>query len=170
MVANLAMESVRLVMTQALMVGCEMHPLQALKYIAPPATAGLLLGCVMQELPRMVQTNAWATVQRNPAMFFLAATLGLLVNVLGVLIIKLSSATTLKVLGAVRGPIVVVLGMLMFGEKVTVVQAIGYSIALPGFVAYNVARTRQTLHSTSNLEGGPLSVHLLHSSIAPISK
>lgn len=50
--------------------------------------------------------------------FFAAATLGLAVNFLSNLIIKLSSATTVKLLAAVRGPLVVLSGMLLFAELV----------------------------------------------------
>ncbi len=51
--------------------------------------------------------------------FLAAATLGLCVNFLSNLIIKLSSATTVKLLAAVRGPLVVLCGMLLFAELVS---------------------------------------------------
>lgn len=103
MLANLTMESVRLVMTQFLLVGCDMHPLQSLKYIAPAATLTLIVGSAVKEYPVMRATGGLAIVHRNPQFFLVAACMGLVVNILGVVIIKLSSATTLKV-GRAGGP------------------------------------------------------------------
>lgn len=48
----------------------------------------------------------------------------------------------LQVLVAVRGPIVVVAGVLLFAEVVTSLELIGYCIALAGFVWYNIAQVR----------------------------
>ncbi|GLC43580.1 hypothetical protein PLESTB_000396100 [Pleodorina starrii] len=142
-VSNLTMESVRLVMTQYLLVGCDMHPLQSLKYIAPAATLTLLAGSAVREYPTMVAKQAFGIVARHPVHFFMAAALGLVVNVLGVVIIKLSSATTLKVLAAVRGPIVVMCGVMLFAEAVTMIEFFGYSIALVGFIWYQYALTQR---------------------------
>lgn len=73
-----------------------MHP-QSLKFIAPAATLTLLAGSAWKEYPVMVEKGALDIVYRHPLFFGLAACMGLVVNVLGVTIIKLSSATTLKV-------------------------------------------------------------------------
>ncbi|KAG2493819.1 hypothetical protein HYH03_008037 [Edaphochlamys debaryana] len=140
-ISNLTMESLRLVMTQYLLVGCDMHPMQSLKYIAPAATLTLVVGSAIREYPTMLAENAWQIFLRNPWFFLLAACMGLVVNVLGVVIIKLSSATTLKVLAAVRGPIVVMCGVMLFAEAVTLIEFVGYSIALGGFIWYQYALT-----------------------------
>lgn len=143
-ISNLVMESVRLVMTQYLLVGCDMHPMQSLKFIMPAALLVLVAGSVIKELPAMRQKGAMGIVLANPGLFFIAACAGLVVNILGVIIIKLSSATTLKVLAAVRGPIVVLLGVMLFAEVVSALEFVGYSIALAGFVWYNVAKVAQS--------------------------
>lgn len=133
-------ETFRLVMTQFLLTGCDMHPMQSLKYIAPAATGTLLIGSYFKEYPEMLKHNSLATPLRYPFHFALAACMGLVVNVLGVIIIKLSSATTAKVLAAVRGPIVVFCGILLFAEHVSTIEFVGYSVALVGFVWYNYAK------------------------------
>jgi hypothetical protein len=48
-----------------------------------------------------------------------------------------------QVLAAVRGPIVVLLGVMLFAEFVSVLEFVGYSIALAGFVWYNFAKVAQ---------------------------
>ncbi|PNG99547.1 putative sugar phosphate/phosphate translocator [Tetrabaena socialis] len=128
-IANLTMESVRLAMTQYMLTGLDMHPLHGLKYIAPAASLTLGIGAILTELPIMLSNGSLETVQRYPILFLLAASLGLAVNILGMVIMKLSSATTLKVLSAVRGPIVVLSGVLLFAEGVTATEFVGYSMA-----------------------------------------
>jgi hypothetical protein len=68
-----------------------------------PSACSIAVGIVARHLPE----------------FAAAATLGLAVNFLSNLIIKTSSATTVKLLAAVRGPIVVLAGVLMFAETVS---------------------------------------------------
>ncbi|KAG2449545.1 hypothetical protein HYH02_005687 [Chlamydomonas schloesseri] len=138
-IANLSMESARMVMTQFLLVGCNMHPLQSLKLTAPATTLTLVLGSLVCELPDMRSSGAFDIVRQYPLQFLTAATMGLVVNILAVLIIKMSSATTLKVLAAVRGPIVVLFGVMVFSEHVSLLEFFGYSIALVGFVWYQFA-------------------------------
>lgn len=48
-----------------------------------------------------------------------------------------------QVLAAVRGPIIVCLGALLFREQVMPLQLGGYGLALVGFVWYNIAKARQ---------------------------
>lgn len=62
--SNLTLESVRLVMTQYLLVGCDMHPMQSLKYIAPAATITLLLGSAIFEYPSMLLEKSFEIVLR----------------------------------------------------------------------------------------------------------
>ncbi len=53
----------------------------------------------------------------------MACTLGLAVNWLSNLVIKISSATTVKLLAAVRGPLVVLSGVMLFAETVRPARA-----------------------------------------------
>ncbi len=62
----------------------------------------------------MVEKGAIDIVYRHPLFFCLAACMGLVVNVLGVTIIKLSSATTFKVIYCSAHDIINVLCMLSF--------------------------------------------------------
>jgi hypothetical protein len=50
--------------------------------------------------------------------FVLATGLGLAVNYLSTLVITLSSATTMKLLAGVRGPLIVLAAVALFGDKV----------------------------------------------------
>lgn len=45
-----------------------------------------------------------------------------------------------QVLGTVKNTLTVWLGILMFGETVTLLQGVGYTISLIGFFRYNVVQ------------------------------
>lgn len=96
-----------------------MHPLQTLEFMAPATTLTLVGGSLLKELPEMRAKRAHTIIAAHPLPFIGLACLGVCVNVLGILIVKLTSGTMLKVLMAVRGPIVVLAGVLLFGEVVT---------------------------------------------------
>ena len=95
---NLTLEAARLVLTQFLLCGCNWHPLQGLKYAAPAAVLCLGVMSAFMEVPDMVASQAHLIVLKHWYWFLIAATMGLAVNLLGNVIIKYSSATTLKVL------------------------------------------------------------------------
>eukprot|EP00199_Chlamydomonas_sp_CCMP681_P006641 CAMPEP_0119102752 /NCGR_PEP_ID=MMETSP1180-20130426/1381_1 /TAXON_ID=3052 ORGANISM="Chlamydomonas cf sp, Strain CCMP681" /NCGR_SAMPLE_ID=MMETSP1180 /ASSEMBLY_ACC=CAM_ASM_000741 /LENGTH=296 /DNA_ID=CAMNT_0007087083 /DNA_START=146 /DNA_END=1036 /DNA_ORIENTATION=+ len=143
--ANFAIEAGRMVMLQFLMQGHNMNPWQTLKLMTLPACGMLVLMTLIVESKEMATKNADAIVLANWPAFVAAGTLGLCVNILGNLIIKLSNATSVKLLAAVRGPMVVVSGVVLFSETVTGIQLFGYSLALAAFVWYNVLAAKSLL-------------------------
>ncbi|GFH28487.1 TPT domain-containing protein, partial [Haematococcus lacustris] len=139
---NFAIEAGRMVMMQFLVQGRDIHPWQTLKLMTLPATLMLLAMSAALELQDMRRQGAGRIIIEQWPFFAAAGTLGLAVNILANVIIKLSSATTVKLLGAVRGPMLVLTGVLLFAETVTPLQFVGYSLALAGFVWYNLAKAR----------------------------
>ncbi|GLC37079.1 hypothetical protein PLESTB_001393700 [Pleodorina starrii] len=129
-------ESIRLVMTQFLLVGLNFHPIEGLMYLASTCCLWLLLGCLLVEVPEMRRRGAMDVVWENPSAFLCTALLGFAVNALAYFVIKLASSLTLKVLATAKNTMLVVCGMLMFGEAVTGFQGIGYLISLTGFTWY----------------------------------
>ena len=99
------------------------------------------------EREEMVANKAMATALRNWPMFLLAACLGLCVNLVSNIVIKTAGSTALKVLAAMRGPLVIMSGMFLFVEHVTVLQFVGYTVALAGFIWYNAAKAQQHVHN-----------------------
>lgn len=86
----------RLCYRQYLMTGLKMHPLQTLEFMAPAATVTLLVGSYLTEYADMKRAGAFGIMRENWVPFALVASLGLTVNILGTLIVKLSSGTMLK--------------------------------------------------------------------------
>ncbi len=75
----------------------------------------MVIQSLTQALPSVVTDQV---VLHFPAHFLAAGTLGLAVNLLSTIIIQLAGATTVKLLGAGRGILVVFCGMLLFAESV----------------------------------------------------
>jgi hypothetical protein len=69
-------------------------------------------------------------IWQHPFHFIAAGTFGLAVNLLSTLIIQMAGATTVKLLAAGRGILVVVCGMLIFAEKVNGVGLILFALVL----------------------------------------
>merc|ERR1712146_849967 len=73
----------------------------------------------------------------HPAWFAAAAFLGLVVNFVGFLVVQATSSLTAKILNTARCVALVFVGVIFYGEVVTPMALVGYSLALIGFVGYN---------------------------------
>ncbi|GIL59594.1 hypothetical protein Vafri_14339 [Volvox africanus] len=142
-------ESIRLVMTQFLLVGLNFHPIEGLMYLASTCCLWLMAGCVVVELPEMRRKDAIDVVWEYPSVFLCAAFLGFGVNALAYVVIKLASSLTLKVLATAKNTLLVVCGMLFFGEVVTGLQGYGYILSLTGFLWYQWLKVSQLAGSDS---------------------
>lgn len=136
-------ESVRIVMTQYLLVGKKFHPFEGLMYLAPATAFWLAIGSLITELPRMLQDNALAVIMTNPIKFIAAPVMGFGVNLLSYIVIQSASSLTLKVIGTVKNAIVVLLGVVLLQESISATQLFGYGISVAAFYWYQDIKTRQ---------------------------
>merc|ERR1719352_651519 len=72
-----------------------------------------------------------------PGWFATAAFLGLLVNWVGLLVVQATSSLTIKILNTARCVALVFVGVIFYGEVVSPMELVGYSLALIGFAGYN---------------------------------
>jgi len=140
MLTSVVSESVRLVMTQHLLVGRSFHPFEGLTYISSACTFWLMIMALFLEWPQLYSAQAYLLVGEHPLKFLITAVTGFGVNALAILVIKLASSLTLKVLGTVKDAALVTVGVVFLHEVVSPLQLLGYTISLLGFVAYNVIK------------------------------
>ena len=69
--------------------------------------------------------------------FLLAGFLGFAVNVASFMVTKVTSGLYLKALNAFRNVCLVIACVIIFGDVVTIQQALGYCVTLTGFAYYN---------------------------------
>lgn len=140
MAASLICEALRLVLMQCLVSKRDMHPVQTLAYIAPAATAWMLLIAGVTEALAIHQAQALHDIAQHPWALIASAAAGFGANAMAMLVISLSGALTLKCLGLAKDVGLVVVGVVVLGEVVSALQGVGYGISLLGFLLYNAAR------------------------------
>lgn len=143
MIVSILADALRLVLIQFLLTNRAMHPLEALKFLAPACTAWLLLGTYLVEFPVMMQNNAFQKIQTRPWLYFAAAIMGFAVNSLCYAAIKLTSSLTIKVVSAGKDAMVVLFSVVVLQEAVTGVQGLGYSCSMVGFALYNFVKYKE---------------------------
>lgn len=67
---------------------------------------------------------------------------GFAVNISTYWAIKATSGLTFKVLGSVKNTLVVVMGMLLYGEQVSGAQFLCYMVSVAGFILFSIAKSR----------------------------
>lgn len=143
MAAAEGFEAVRLVLTQTLLTQCKFSVTEGQFFLAPAGAVCLLVAALFIEVPRFLQDGGAAVPLEHPHLFVLAACLGVGVNYLSYFVIQTTGSLTLKILGTVRNIGLVAYGCLFMGEAVSARSALGYSISLAGFIAYNHFRGKK---------------------------
>lgn len=130
-------EGVKLVLTQKLMGSLKFGAVEGLYHAAPICAGWLFLFALFAELPTIIKEEKYVLVQENVHLFLLSGCFGFLVNVASFLVIKRTSAVTLKVMGTARNAALVLYGVMLAGEFVSQQQFFGYGLSLTAFGFYN---------------------------------
>ena len=102
-------------------------------------------------------------VLRNPGPYVCISMLGFLVILTTLGVIQTCGSLTFKAAGQVRNIGIIVVSMAVFGDRVTVVQAVGYAINVVGFCMYQVVKTREDLQNLrEEFARGALDLSLIH--------
>ena len=136
-----AAEAFRIVMMQLLLRDSAMGALEATYYFSPACALALLACLLVFELPGL-RSHGLGVIAANPGTFALASTLGFGVNVTTLLFIGVAGSLTFKVVGNAKNIVVILLGVLLFGDPVTPLQCAGYAISMVGFTLYQRAQAR----------------------------
>jgi len=133
-------ESTRLVITQFVMQKKKLTVFASMYYLSPVSALWLLGLACHSEIYRLFTSGDLQLVAQRPAMFCINCVLSIAINFAGFMMIKVSSSLLLKVLGTVRNAFLILWGMQMYGEEVSMQSTIGYLITLASFAMYTKAK------------------------------
>jgi len=133
--AAVGFEASRLVMIQILLHGLKMDPLVSLHYYAPV--------CAIINLVFLPFTEGLAPffelARVGPLILLSNALVAFFLNVAAVFLVGVGSGLVLTLAGVFKDILLITGSVLIFGSQVTLLQVIGYSIALGGLVLYKTS-------------------------------
>ncbi|KIJ36998.1 hypothetical protein M422DRAFT_34024 [Sphaerobolus stellatus SS14] len=134
-----AFEASRLVLIQVLLQGVKMDPLVSLHYYAP--VCALLNLCLIPLKEGFEPFYALMDAVRSPGLLVLLsnASVAFLLNVAAVFLIGAAGGLVLTLAGVFKDILLITGSVLIFGDKITFIQIVGYSIALVGLVTFKTA-------------------------------
>jgi drug/metabolite transporter (DMT)-like permease len=116
---------------------------EGLYFISPASLFFLFIASACLEFNEMVEKDAWGMIKGQPHLFLGAGCLGFFTNLCSLGVIKAAGSLTLKVLSMSRSVLLILYGMAVYHDVVTVVETVGYGIVLIGFFWYNFAKVAQ---------------------------
>ncbi|KAI5798596.1 DUF250 domain membrane protein [Pyronema domesticum] len=145
-ILGITFEATRLVMVQRLLSAKEykMDPLVSLYYFAPVcAVMNFLIFCVV-EAPKITMGDITDKVGIFVLLANAMVAFGLNVSV--VFLIGRTSSLVLTLCGVLKDILLVVCSILIYGTRVTMLQFLGYSVALGGLVWYKLGAEKVKEH------------------------
>ncbi|KAM0561849.1 hypothetical protein ACHAPJ_003020 [Fusarium lateritium] len=130
-------EAIRVVMIQVMLSaeGLRMDPLVGLYYYAPVCAIGNLVVVFFSEGPRFKWEDA---ASAGYGMLFANACLAFVLNIISVVLIGKTSGLVMTLSGILKSILLVSASVLIWGTHISLLQTLGYSIALMGLVLYSV--------------------------------
>lgn len=147
MVVGEAAEAMRMVFFQQLLGVAQFGLIEGLFYTCPANFFFLCVGVAVFEEGEIKKPENYERVLRNPGPYLCISALGFLVILTTLGVIQTCGSLTFKAAGQVRNIGIIVVSMAVFGDRVTVTQAVGYAINVVGFCVYQVVKTREDLHN-----------------------
>eukprot|EP00123_Amoebidium_parasiticum_P012443 comp21357_c0_seq1/m.29322 comp21357_c0_seq1/g.29322 ORF comp21357_c0_seq1/g.29322 comp21357_c0_seq1/m.29322 type:complete len:370 (-) comp21357_c0_seq1:39-1148(-) len=132
-------EALKTVATQKLLGTRFSGPMEGLYHTCPATFVCLLTVAAYHELPRFLEEDGAAPVLAKPHLFVLAGSLGFIVNLLTMEVIKRTNSLTFKIVGQGKNVAVVCLGVALLGNQITGLQMGAYAISIAGFFMYQKA-------------------------------
>ena len=145
MVVGEAAEAMRMVFFQQLLGVAQFGLIEGLFYTCPANFFFLCVGVAVFEEGEIRKPENYERVLRNPGPYLCIAMLGFLVILTTLGVIQTCGSLTFKAAGQVRNIGIIVVSMAVFGDRVTVAQALGYAVNVVGFCLYQVVKTREDL-------------------------
>ncbi|KAH6611255.1 triose-phosphate transporter [Trichoderma cornu-damae] len=136
-IGGTSFEAVRVVMIQVMLSGegLNMDPLVSLYYYAPVCALMNFFVAVFSELPNFQWVDA---ANAGFGMLFLNASIALFLNVASVFLIGKTSGLVMTLTGIFKSILLVIASVLIWSTQITLLQAVGYTIALAGLTYYSL--------------------------------
>jgi len=131
-------EAVSVVLTQKILQHHKFSVLEGMYLTAPASGLCLLVGGSLLESQALIEAGHHWIPFEHPAGFFWSAALGVGINFISFLVMRLTSALTMKILNTFRSIGLVAVGVVFYGEYHSPKQLLGYSVAIMGFAGYNL--------------------------------
>jgi len=138
MLGSIYCEAMRLMLTQRLLQDKRMHVLETLYYLSPATLLWLMPLAYLVDVRKMDVPAVLAELPHSWHLFVLSTLIGFLVNTSSFMVIQRTNVVMLKLLAIARNAVVVFSGIVLFQDRVTPIQFLGYAITLFFFVLYNV--------------------------------
>lgn len=132
-------EAVRLILTQFLLKQMKFGVIEGQYVLAPASAFWLFAASAIFEMPQMYERGAVYVLLGQFQFFLLASLMGVVVNFMAYSVIQATNSLTMKMLGTLRSIVTIAVGVALYKEVIPIREAEGYSLALLGFVAYNLA-------------------------------
>lgn len=149
-------EALRLIFMEILVKrkGLKLNPISLMYYVSPCSALCLLVPWIFLEKPKMEEQGAWSF---HPLVLILNSLCTFALNLSVFLVISHTSALTIRVAGVVKDWVVVLLSALLFADaKLTLINLLGYAIAIAGVAAYNNLKLKKEASQISTDESQPL--------------
>ncbi|KAK9046492.1 hypothetical protein V6N11_052379 [Hibiscus sabdariffa] len=130
-------EALRLIFMEILVKrkGLKLNPISLMYYVSPCSALCLFIPWLFLEKPKMDAHGMW---NLQPVVLMLNSLCTFALNLSVFLVISHTSALTIRVAGVVKDWVVVLVSALLFADtKLTVINILGYGIAIAGVAAYN---------------------------------
>ncbi|KNC79939.1 hypothetical protein SARC_07688 [Sphaeroforma arctica JP610] len=144
MVSSETFEALKLVMTQKLLNTTFSGPIEGLYHTTPITFLCLIVLVIPFEGSTILAESGLSKIGNNPLMYLLAGSLGFMVNLFIMAVIKRTNSLSFKVLGQAKNVGVVLMGALFLGNTVTPLQTGSYGLSTAGFFVYNKAMENKT--------------------------
>ena len=139
MVASVVFEAVKVIAMQKSMLTHKLHALEALSVFAPPCALCLGLGTLLLERDGL-ERYGLAKICQNPSLYIFAGSLGFVLNLLVLWVIKAAGSVTFKVVAMLKNVLTVLGSVILFNASIAPLEAFGYTLSLVGFYAYHQAK------------------------------
>lgn len=137
-------EAGRVVGMQILLKDYNLSTMETLMFTSTGSALFLGIGTLLTEGRRLVKEGGLQFLQSHPIHFLYLSSLGFLTNVTTLLVIRVTSPLTLKVVAQLKSVLTILLGVALYGDVVTMVQTIGYVLSVGGILLYNMQAGRAT--------------------------